>query len=108
MLLLLLACAVEAPPACDAMCSSAAELYGGCLEDWGVGWEAAGYADEDDFLNSCSTWAWEMQVLEEDAVERGEAAGGEVAATCRERTALLEAEDATCKTYTELEWEAPW
>jgi hypothetical protein len=90
------------------MCSSAAELYGGCLEDWGVGWEAAGYDDEDDFLGSCSTWAWEMQVLEDDAVERGEAVGGEVAAICAERRALLDAEDATCQTYTDLEWGAPW
>jgi len=108
MLALLVACAVEAPPACEGMCSAAADLYGGCLEDWGVDWTAAGYEDDDAFLHSCATWAWEMQVLEDDAVDRGEAQGGEIAGLCQDRRDALQAEDATCETYTAMEWEAPW
>ena len=110
MLLFLAACAVEAPKACDPMCSSAAELYGGCLEDWGVGWEGAGYEDREDFVDACDTWAWEMHVLEEDAVDRGVASDvGAVDAACEDRDAAMRAPDATCDAYTGVDWnEPPW
>ena len=90
------------------MHAEATALYGGCLEDWGVDWDAAGYADEEAFEGSCATWAWEMQLLEDDATERGEASGGELEALCVERRDALSDEDATCQTYTDLEWGAPW
>ena len=108
LLLALAGCADDAPDPCARMCDAAAALYGGCLEEWGAGWEAAGYEDDRDFLGSCETWAWQLRVLEEDAVETGEIAeGGQVDAVCRERAADLSAEDAACEAFTSLDWHTP-
>jgi len=107
----LAACAPdEAPPACVSMCEAAATLYGGCLTDWGANWEAAGYADERDFLGACETWAWEMSLLEGDAVEQGDpTAEGSLVRTCRERADAFSEADATCDAYTGIDWNArPW
>lgn len=111
LLTVLAACASdEAPPACVEMCTAAAGLYGGCLSDWGAGWEAAGYTDEDDFLGACETWAWEMSLLEADAVARGDGgAAGALVQTCRARRDAFSAPDATCEAYTSIDWNArPW
>jgi hypothetical protein len=106
--LLLLGCA-DAPDACDAMCDAGAALYGGCLEDWGVAWSAAGYADEEDWRAACDAWTWEMALLEQDAVARGRARGGELLALCAEREALWIDDGATCTDYTSVDWsEVPW
>lgn len=108
LLLALAACGDDAPDPCDRMCAAAASLYGGCLEEWGAGWEAAGYEDDRDFLGSCETWAWELRLLEEDAVKTGEIArDGQVDAVCRERAAALSAEDAACEAFTGLDWHTP-
>lgn len=101
MLLLLLACA-EAPDPCAEMCEAAASLYGGCLSGWGADWSAAGYADEADYLDACGTWAWELRALEADAGR-----SGQVDALCAERDAQLTADDATCETYTTMDWNTP-
>ena len=106
-LLLLLACAAhpEAPPDCAQMCGSAEALYGTCLSDWGLGWDAAGYADGQDFVASCETWVWELAVLEEEAVRQGDAgAAGRTQDFCQERFDQLSADEATCAAYTEQEW----
>lgn len=97
----LVGCAA-APDPCTLMCEAAADLYGGCLRDWGAGWEAAAYADEDDFLDACGTWAWETRQLE---VEAGES--GATDAACESREALFAAEDATCDDYTTMDWSTP-
>ena len=107
----LAACAPDgAPPACVRMCVKAAALYGGCLDDWGADWPAAGYADEADFIGACETWAWEMSLLEADAVERGDTgAAGSLVGTCDDRGAAFSAPDATCDAYTGTDWNArPW
>jgi len=92
------------------MCVAAADLYGACLEDWSADWASAGYADRDDFLDGCQTWAWEMSLLEEDAVEGGLAgAEGATARACTERERSMTAEDAVCEDYTGVDWnERPW
>ncbi|MCP4806219.1 MAG: hypothetical protein GY913_05480 [Proteobacteria bacterium] len=107
MLLLLVACA-DPPDPCDPMCAEAAALYGDCLADWGVGWDAAGYEDASDYEGRCTTWAWEARVLEEDAVERGQAELGDVDAVCDERLEALSVEDASCDVVTSMEWTVPW
>ncbi len=101
MLLLLLSCERTADP-CTGMCQAAAALYGGCLTSWNADWEAANYADEDDFLDACATWAWEMRQLEVDAHETGA-----TEQMCVERSAAFSAEDATCDSYTTLDWNTP-
>jgi len=100
----------EAPASCERMCVSAAALYGGCLTDWGVDWSAAGFVDEDAFLNSCRTWGWQMSLLQEAALEDGTLDDpGWLAATCTEREVAMSAEDAACSVYTDIEWNnAPW
>ena len=104
MLSLLLACADPVPEECTLMCSSAAALYGECLESWGVGWEEAGYEDEPDFLARCEVWAWEMLLLEQDAGEQGTVAG-----LCKQREALFSSDEAVCTDYTSIDWsEVPW
>ena len=98
------------PDPCAEMCGVAADLYGGCLADWGADWTAAGYTDEADFLNACETWAWELRLLEADAVDQGVIdQPGQVDATCEERRDAFAADDATCATYTGTDWNhAPW
>lgn len=100
----------EMPASCEAMCLSAAALYGGCLTDWGVDWTAAGFEDEDAFLGSCQTWGWQMSILQDAALEEGSHDDpGWLAATCEEREAAMSAEDAACSVYTDIEWnDAPW
>ena len=106
---LLLACEPQPPAVCDEMCAAAAGLYGACLEDWGLDWSAAGYEDEDDYLESCRTWAWEMALLQQDALERGvEEAEGWLGTTCALRLRAFRSEDASCETYTSLDWEPAW
>lgn len=106
---LVLGCA-QPDPSCDAMCEAAASLYGACLEDWGVSWEAAGFVDEVDFVGRCETWAWEMHLLEDAAVDRGDLdKAGIVDETCATREVALSAEDATCAAYTDIDWSTvPW
>lgn len=106
--LLVWACGDTSPDPCDRMCGAAADLYGECLEDWGVAWADAGYDDEGDFRSSCETWAWEQRLLEEDAMDQGwtEDAGA-VDRVCRRRADALSAEDAACDVYTDLDWSAP-
>lgn len=108
--LLLLACEAEAPDACERMCVSAEALYGGCLEDWGAGWDAAGFQDHRDFLDACETWGWEMRLLEADAVKRGELEQeGAVDRLCSLRYQQLSDPEAVCADYTGMDWNAvPW
>ena len=97
----LAACGTPDDP-CEAMCDAAAALYEGCLVEWGVSWDQAGFDGQLGFLESCDTWAWELRVLEEDAQE-----AGAVDAICRERSALFES--GTCDDYTSNDWDAlPW
>ncbi len=110
-LALVIACA-SPPDPCASMCDAAATLYGGCLADWGVGWEAAGYVDEDDFLGACQTWAWEQRLLEADAADRGLTEVGGVDATCTDRAASFDAAAADpdaldCNAYTGIDWNQP-
>lgn len=98
----LVGCGRRADDPCEAMCAAAADLYGGCLDDWGVGWTAAGYADEYDFIDACETWAWQMRRLEDRAGHNGA-----TDAACARRTARFEAPDATCDDYTSIDWSSP-
>ncbi len=95
--LILWGCAPEIPPPCTAMCSDAAVLYGGCLEDWGLDWFAAGYDDERAFLESCDTWAWEVQQI------NGRDAPW-LRNTCVDRRDAFSAPDAVCDDYTSIDW----
>ena len=107
--ILLAGCGEQDPDPCVEMCQAAADLYGGCLEGWGLDWTAAGYDDEADYLGSCETWGWEMRALEAQAIRDGDAEAGAVDGICVERTALLSAEDAECSAYTDIDWNtAPW
>lgn len=92
------------------MCESAAALYGGCLADWSVDWEAAGYADEEAFLDSCDTWVWEAMTLQQAAMDRGELDDtGLLDQTCTERHSAMSADDSTCTDYTGIDWNTmPW
>jgi hypothetical protein len=84
------------------MCAAATELYGGCLTDWGVEWANAGYDDEEDFRETCDTWAWQARILEAEAGR-----SGQIDATCRTRTALFT--NGTCEDFTSINWsELPW
>jgi len=78
---------------CVEMCCAATELYGGCLSDWGLKWEAAGHADAESHDRSCQTWAWEQTQLHGTKV---------VDALCTERAALFE--EGICTDYTSIDW----
>ena len=100
-LFLLGSCGEKQDP-CEDMCQSAADLYGGCLQDWGEDWETVGYTCRADFVHSCNTWAWETRILATDAGE-----GGVVDEVCLDRSALFEAGE--CSDYTSVDWnESLW
>lgn len=101
--LLALAASCSSPPdPCTPMCAAATELYGGCLESWGVEWTSAGYDDAAHFEESCETWAWTTRLLEEEAGR-----SGEIDALCQERRKLFE--DGECDDFTDINWsELPW
>ena len=104
----LLACSSEPDP-CDAMCDAAAQLYGSCLDSWEMAWDAAGYQDQDDFVERCRTWAWEARLLERDAGQAGSVDG-----LCSTRAQDFELAGADtgapeCGAYTDIEWDVmPW
>ena len=82
---------------CEDMCLAAADLYGGCLQEWGEGWETAGYTCREDYIHSCNTWAWETKILATDV-------GAEevVQEVCLDRAALFESGE--CSDYTSVDW----
>ncbi|MCK6504031.1 hypothetical protein L6R53_11625 [Myxococcota bacterium] len=96
------ACGSSEVDPCEEMCAAAADLYGGCLDDWGATWTDAGYADADDFVDGCKTWAWEMRLLEEThAIE------GWTDEICVERADLFM--EGECSAFTGVDWNAmPW
>ncbi len=97
------ACGDRAADPCEAMCTAAATLYGGCLEDWGADWTAAGYGDDAEFIDACQTWAWQMRLLEE---HEGSALGW-TDQTCRARTTLYD--EGVCTDFTQTDWnQMPW
>ena len=83
------------PESCEELCLAAEELTANCLEGWELDWNAAGYANAQDFQNSCSTWAWEQEQLIEAAQKRGEKTA-DLASVCEERSKILSADTASC------------
>lgn len=94
----------EAPLVCLDMCQAAESLYGQCLEDWGLGWPDAGHENGESFVDSCTTWTWELQVLEEEEIQAGQDVGGRTQDFCEQRFNTLSATEATCAAYTDQEW----
>tara|TARA_B110000037_G_scaffold219815_1_gene285777 strand:+ start:1566 stop:1943 length:378 start_codon:yes stop_codon:yes gene_type:complete len=88
----------QPPEICIDMCEAAADLYGSCLDGWGVSWIEAGFKSEDSFLGSCETWSWEQSILNEDI--------SVVEAVCIERLDQINIgiEDNDCTAYTEIDW----
>lgn len=102
-LLVLLAACGEDP--CPPMCAASREVYGTCLEEWGLDWQAAGYLDADDFEGRCTTWAWELRLLAADAGQPGRV----VDAECSERLDTWTVPGASCSSWTAVDWTAlPW
>ena len=83
----------EISNACRSMCKDATRLYGSCLEEWGVEWPEAGFADEAAHQESCEVWSWESSELE---------GTGKVNDLCDERRALLHTGE--CSDYTSIDW----
>jgi len=78
---------------CRQMCTTATELYGGCLETWGMGWSDAGYQHAAAHQESCEVWSWEIAELHgRDASER----------LCEDRVEILR--NGECDDYTEINW----
>lgn len=106
--LLLLACGRDPDP-CVEMCAAAAPLQAACLEAGGLEWASTTYEDEQDYVERCETWAWELRLLERDAGERGA-----VDRVCDEREAALAAaledpEAPDCDVLAGIDWgEMPW
>ncbi|MDP6933117.1 MAG: hypothetical protein QGG40_09380 [Myxococcota bacterium] len=91
---ILLAC-VTAPDPCSQMCETAADLYGSCLEEWSLDWSAAGFQDEQDYLQVCDTWAWEQRLLADDP--------SRVDQVCEERDSVFQ--HGSCSEYTSTDWD---
>ena len=100
------ACGLEKPPAvCEDMCLAGTLLYGACLEDWGLDWTAAGYADAQAHRDSCEVWAWEQAQFEAHARSQGiQSAEGWLADSCASGLDEFESPEATCSAYSEFPW----
>lgn len=92
---------------CAPMCAAAAAAYGACLDPDGAGgappdWSAAGYDDQQGFLDACDTWAWEQRLIAE-----AEGADDRVDAACADRAEALTAAGDPCAAFSAMEWAAP-
>lgn len=83
------------PPVCEEMCAVATTRQGECLGE--RDWADVGYDDAADHAAWCETWAWEQQMLERDAGDRGR-----TEALCDERADAVP--DLTCDEYDALAW----
>ena len=106
--LLFLGCDTSDP--CADMCQAAVDTHSACLAQWEAQWTDFGYADEQDFRNSCDTWAWEMRLLEKDARSVGDLdESGVVDGVCLEREKFLLSDTFNCDAWSSLDWnETPW
>ena len=78
---------------CADMCAHATDLYGTCLDDWGLDWTAAGHEDADAHLESCEVWSWEQSLLHSKKTVNG---------ICRERASLFH--QGECSDYSDIDW----
>jgi hypothetical protein len=78
---------------CADMCDHATDLYGTCLDDWGLDWTAAGHEDADAHLESCEVWSWEQSLLHGTK---------KVNAVCTERASIFHHGD--CSDYSDIDW----
>ena len=78
---------------CEQMCSVATDLYGDCLETWGMEWSDAGFARAAAHQETCEVWSWEVAELH----GRGTSDG-----LCEDRVETLRAGE--CSDYTDINW----
>jgi len=106
--LVLIGCAERTvPEECVDMCHAATNVFASCLLSWGVQWQSTGYADAADYTASCETWAWEMSMLETDAVQREVTHAGVLQASCDDRLTQLTQAQTNCEVYTQIDWNTP-
>lgn len=90
-----------AEDACAPFCRAASDAQAACLAASDLDWEALGYADQDDWLESCQTWAWEQRQLARDA---GVSAGA-VDAACQAQEGAMEG--GGCSEIQSFDWNDP-
>lgn len=100
LLLWLLGCDGGADP-CDPFCEAAADAQAACLSASDLDWSALGYADRDDWLDRCQTWAWEQRQLARDAGASADA----VDAACQAEEALMQG--GGCDEIQSFDWNDP-
>ena len=83
----------EVSKACAHMCDHATDLYGTCLEGWGLDWTAAGHDDANSHLESCRVWSWEQSLLNDSKT---------VNEICSERASIFH--HGECSDYTDIDW----
>ena len=100
LLLGLLACQAGPDP-CVPFCEAAADAEAACLSASDLDWSALGYADREDWLDSCQTWAWEQRALARDADARAE----DVDAACQAQESAME--EGGCAMIQSFDWNDP-
>ena len=104
---LLISCGVKAEPSCLELCEQTATAYDSCLQQQDLDWQATDYSGRDDFIGRCETWAWELSMLERDALKRGEIEQPQVDGACQERNVVM-AESEPCDAVTTAWSAVPW
>ena len=97
----------EDPQPCEDFCKASASLYDYCLTEGGASWENSQWQSEESYLQSCQTWEWEMLMLEEDALSRGELSEPFLSDYCTEQEKKFRSDSALCTDFTELDWSRP-
>ena len=78
---------------CRQMCTTATDLYGGCLDTWGMEWSDAGFENAAGHQETCEVWSWEVAELD----------GRELSdRLCEERAQILRSGE--CSDYTKINW----
>ncbi len=80
---------------CEEMCTTATQLYGSCLDTWGVDWTSAGFDNAKAHQESCEVWSWQTSEIHgADTID----------AICEDRGALLN--EGECSDYSAIDWNA--
>ena len=78
---------------CEQMCTEATDMYGGCLDDWGLAWPDAGFESAAGHQETCEVWSWEVAELDGRDVSNR---------LCKERLQILR--NGECSDYTNINW----
>jgi hypothetical protein len=93
-------------PQCEELCLTASALMSPCLTELEQSWENTIWLDENNYLESCNTWSWEMSLIARSA-DAPNNARELLAGYCEEQNSQLATN--SCEDLWALDWTTePW